>query len=358
MYAGGRAVKKTQRIVQGFILSTILGLVVLGLIMNANGFDVVKTHIVRYPIPYILSAIFVAFSRWLFEAFALIVSLLSRHKISLWLAVKTSIVTHFFNLLTPFYSGGQPFAIYYLSKHNIEAGVSTAAILMKSLVFQAVLTGLGIFGAITCRAYLTSITLSALLLGSFLNGSLFFVIFLFGVNRKLALWTVDSILLLLCKVRIVKNREKWRGKVLEKVHQFNDTFAEYKKHPIHIMLITLSSIAQFFLHILSAAVILEGFGIHLSFPLFFQLSNMEITASVVPTPGTSGGIEYIFMLFLGQFGPIEKISAGLVLWRFCTYYFEITALGILSFWIYRRIKEKHLALSRKLSVEESVNRTQ
>jgi len=350
--------KKSQRIIQGFILSTILGLIVLGLIMNANGFDVVKAHIVNYPIAYILSAIFVAFSRWLFEAFALIISLWSRHKISLRLAMKTSIITHFFNLLTPFYSGGQPFAIYYLSKQEIEAGVSTAAILVKSLVFQAVLTGLGIFGAITCRANLTSFTLSALLLGSFLNGSLFFIIFWFGVNRKLALWTVDSILLLLCKIRIVKNREKWRGKVLAKVHQFNDTFAEYKKHPVHILLIALSSIAQFFLHILSAAVILEGFGIHLSFPLFFQLSNMEITASVVPTPGTSGGIEYIFMVFLGQFGPIEKISAGLVLWRFCTYYFEITALGFLSFWVYRKINNKRLMLGRNISAEESVNRTQ
>jgi len=59
--AGGGALKKTPRIIQWFILSTILGLVVLGLIMNANGFDVVKSHIVRYPVPYILSAIFVAF---------------------------------------------------------------------------------------------------------------------------------------------------------------------------------------------------------------------------------------------------------------------------------------------------------
>ena len=357
MLAGGGALKKTPRIIQWFILSTILGLVVLGLIMNANGFDVVKSHIVRYPVPYILSAIFVAFSRWLFEALSLVVALKPRRQISMWLAIKTSIVTHFFNLLTPFYSGGQPFAIYYLTKHEIDAGVSTAAILMKSLIFQAMLTGLGLFGAVFCRAYLTSITLSALLLGSFLNGSLFFIIFLFGMNRKLALWTVDGVLLLLCKIRLVKNRDKWRGKVLEKVHQFNDTFSEYKQHPGHLLAITLCSIAQFFLHILSAAVILEGFKIHLSLPLFFQLSNMEITASVVPTPGTSGGIEYIFILFLGQFGPIEKISAGLVLWRFCTYYFEISALGLLSVWIYRKIKVRHPALSQEWPVKESVNRT-
>jgi uncharacterized protein (TIRG00374 family) len=323
--------------------------------MNAHGFDTVKTNILTFPVPYLLLTVFVAFSRWFFEALALVVSLRSRYHISFWLSIKTSVITHFFNLITPFYSGGQPFAIYYLSKNGICAGVSTAAILMKSLVFQAVLGGLGFFGAIACRPYLNRVTLSALILGSLLNCSLFLLIFMFGLNRKLAIRTVDGFLLLLSKLKIVKNIAKSREKVLDKVHQFSDTFFEYRKYPWHTVWLVLCSLAQFFLHILSAAVILRGFGIHLTFPLFFQLSNMEITASVIPTPGTSGGIEYIFMLFLGQFGEIGKISAGLVLWRFCTYYFEITVLGICSYWIYRRLRRLPPVVIEDIAPEREVS---
>ena len=48
-----------------------------------------------------------------------------------------------------------------------------------------------------------------------------------------------------------------------------------------------------------------------------------IIGAFVPIPGGSGGIEYGFMQFFGNFITGPLLSASLLVWRFITYYLGI-----------------------------------
>ena len=53
-----------------------------------------------------------------------------------------------------------------------------------------------------------------------------------------------------------------------------------------------------------------------------------LIGAFVPVPGASGGIEYGFTQFYGNFVAGSIISAMLIVWRFITYYLGVIVGGI------------------------------
>ena len=52
-------------------------------------------------------------------------------------------------------------------------------------------------------------------------------------------------------------------------------------------------------------------------------------AAFVPIPGASGGIEYGFIKFFGNFMPVVILNSLLITWRFITYYLGMILGGFL-----------------------------
>ena len=62
-----------------------------------------------------------------------------------------------------------------------------------------------------------------------------------------------------------------------------------------------------------------------------------IIGSFVPIPGGTGGLEYGFVQFYGNFVSGSVLSAMMLVWRFITYYFGII-VGSIALYI-KRVKE-------------------
>jgi uncharacterized protein (TIRG00374 family) len=60
--------------------------------------------------------------------------------------------------------------------------------------------------------------------------------------------------------------------------------------------------------------------------------------SFVPIPGASGGIEYGFTQFFGNFIGLNMIGAVLIIWRTITYYLGII-IGAILFNFEKKVKE-------------------
>ena len=54
-----------------------------------------------------------------------------------------------------------------------------------------------------------------------------------------------------------------------------------------------------------------------------------LMGSFVPIPGASGGIEYGFIKFFGNFMPVVLLNSLLLTWRFITYYLGMILGGVL-----------------------------
>ena len=63
-----------------------------------------------------------------------------------------------------------------------------------------------------------------------------------------------------------------------------------------------------------------------------------VIGAFVPIPGASGGIEYGFTQFYGNFLNVETTFAVLIIWRFITYYLGIIIGGLL-FSLEKKVKK-------------------
>ena len=54
-----------------------------------------------------------------------------------------------------------------------------------------------------------------------------------------------------------------------------------------------------------------------------------IIGAFVPLPGGTGGLEYSFITFFGNFISGSKLTTLMLMWRFCTYYFGMLIGAVL-----------------------------
>jgi uncharacterized protein (TIRG00374 family) len=54
-----------------------------------------------------------------------------------------------------------------------------------------------------------------------------------------------------------------------------------------------------------------------------------LIGSFVPMPGGTGGIEYVFLVFYGNFIKGSRLNAMMLVWRFISFYFGIVVGAIL-----------------------------
>ena len=108
-----------------------------------------------------------------------------------------------------------------------------------------------------------------------------------------------------------------------------------KKHFIYLIFLNLVALMSLYL---IPMVILFGLGDYTSVTGGYALitsAYVMLIGSFVPIPGGTGGLEYSFLTFYGNFITGSTLKAIMLIWRFITYYF-----GIIVGAIAINIKEK------------------
>ena len=54
-----------------------------------------------------------------------------------------------------------------------------------------------------------------------------------------------------------------------------------------------------------------------------------VSGSFIPLPGGTGGLEYSFVSFFGNFITGSKLTALMIIWRFITYYLGMIIGGVM-----------------------------
>ena len=236
--------------------------------------------------------------------------------------------TQFFNAVTPFATGGQPYQIYYLHEKNISTSKSTGIILENFIVYQIALVFLGVLAIIINHfghlfpkiVLLRRLVTLGFIINFLVVVVLFFVSFAKKMNKKL----INLAINVLTKLKIVKNREETLDKWNEKINEFHESaFVLLENKWLFVKTILLNLLALVCLYMLPL-FILYSLGDYHSFNWYQAIvtsAYVMLLGSFVPIPGGSGGLEYGFVAFYGNFlgGPI--LSALMLIWRFITYYF-------------------------------------
>jgi len=323
----------------------LLGITIIVLFfILKDDFDSIITALKSMDYLYILIAIIFYFLSVVIKAYVTYKSIADKNKISLKEAVKHNVITQFFNGITPFSTGGQPMEIYLLTEHDIKLSHATNITIQNFIFYQTALVIYGIlavlYNAIFHLFPNVPFLKNLVLLGFLINVLVAVALFLITFSKKITRSITHSVIGILSKVKLIKSKEETIDNIdnrLEEFHKSAKQLRSRKKLFFGGVFFNLLSLTCLYIVPLFIVYGLHNFS-SLNIPdTLTSSAYVLIIGSFVPIPGASGGIEYGFLKFFGNFLNTNIISAVLIIWRFITYYLGMI-IGSLVFSFEKKVK--------------------
>ena len=276
-------------------------------------------------------------------------------------SLKVAIIGRYYDYITPLGSGGQPFQVYYLAKHNIPAGVSAAtpiaSFFYSQLAFLLCSLTLFIVNPVNAEPGMHVIAYVGAFFAFIIPG----LIVLASIFPNFTWKVVNLLITLVAKLRIIKKVEETRIKVRNNVMEYTQSLRIVNKNVFIIVLNLLLSCAMQFALCSAPYFVVRAFGLPAD---WLDIVTMTLfvycSISFIPTPGNAGAAEFSFgMVFAGlsAVGIGSALFYGTLLWRVSTYYFAIF-LGLAVVILNSARKRKltpHLIHSMQSQVSDNKN---
>ncbi len=267
-------------------------------------------------------------------------------------AIKVMFLGKYYDGITPLGTGGQPFQIHYLHKKDIPAGVATAVPLVKFIVNTF---ALGILAAafFILAPYLlqgnSAINTTLLIIAwvSMAANMLIPIAIVFAslfprAGKKFAVGLIS----LLNKMKIVKHKYPTMRKYVYEIEEYRSSLrAIFRRWWLIIPLFLICLVGMFISFCIPYFVVVALADVAPTGDLLLKILCLSMisyySASLIPTPGTSGAIETTSSLIFSsvlQTNPEVSVVIGwiILVWRFFTYYLYIlSGIGINIFEIIR-----------------------
>lgn len=318
----------------------LLVIVTIGVLYFAlkDDFTSIVDNILHINLWWLFVALFLVFGYWYMKA--IVLHKTARHfkkDYRFRQAFRNILLTQFFNGITPFSSGGQPFQIYSLKQEGIDLTDGTNIIIEDFIVYQIALVLLGIIAVISnqfLNLYKEIGLLKQLVaIGFLINTVIIIVLFVVAFAKKANRFVIHSVITFLGKIKLVKDVEKKKEDWMKYINRFHSgAVLLMKDWKNFLSLIFLNFVALVSLYLIPMAIV-YGFG---EYDTLNGLTTIITSAYVmlignfVPIPGGTGGLEYSFLAFFGNFLTGSILKSVMLLWRFVTYYLGII-IGLIVF---------------------------
>jgi uncharacterized protein (TIRG00374 family) len=245
-------------------------------------------------------------------------------RIGFFPALKTTTIRIFFNIVTPFAFGGQPFSVVSLHREGVPTGKGSSIVITK-LMTLAAFSQLGALVSFLLFSDRISniVALNKIIMISGAAGGTTILLLTFGfLYPQMLVKTVTTLGRLLHTIRIVKDPRKLRRNVIKQAATARRSFKRYFSHHRAFFISgTLCNGLVYVTQLVMLWLILLGLGIHVTFLTGLVLASMLIfLLTFMPTPGAIGLGEAIFLILFSKTVPSSMIGIAIVLWRFFFHY--------------------------------------
>lgn len=320
--------KKKLKSLLNITIFIVITIIVLYFSLKDNYKEVLK-GIFSVNIFWLIVAILFVGSYWFFKA--RIFYMFTRkfdEKYTYGKAFKLQLVTNFFNAITPFSSGGQPFQIYTLKKQGIPLINATNIIIENFIVYQIALVFLGIV-SITYNHFFhlfeeVGILKNLVTIGFIMNTIVIIGLFIIAFAKKINKKIINLVINLLYKIHLIKDKEKTINNWNEYINNFHDGAKILIKDKLFFLKSVIYAIVALACLYVIPVILLYATGDYTSFSGLTSIVScayVMLIGSFVPIPGGTGGLEYGFIAFFGNFITGSALNILMILWRFVTYYF-------------------------------------
>lgn len=245
------------------------------------------------------------------------------------ISYKSTAICRYYDCITPFSFGGQPFQIYYLSTRGVNTGVATSVPLAKYMYSQIsfclialimLIVGSGMWG-----------TKSSLVVGLSIVSLIISVVFLLLIifitlSKKVASRLIIGFIKFLSKMKLVKNYEKTSRVVYRSLSEYQKSIRFYLKDFWTSLLAFISSagvvllkaLIPYLIYVMLSDNIEVGFSI-----IFCKFIVCELATMYVPLPGGSGVAEISFTALFASLFSDGLLFWAMLIYRIASYYLYI-----------------------------------
>lgn len=317
--------KKTYK---SIILILLIGIITLYLVFK-DDFETKITYLFAYSKGWLIAGVVFIFLYYFLKSLVIYFCAKKfKQDYKLKDAFYLMLSVQFFNNVTPFSTGGQPYTIYKLKKQGLSLGQGTNVVIQDFIVYQIALIFLSSIAVIANAVFNifpeNHLLKQLVLLGFTINVIVIAALFIIAFNKKGNKFILNLIYKIITKFNIIKKKENLKEKFDNFVDNFHTSASELMKSKSHfIKIIGLNVIALMVLYLIPFTLIM-GLGEYLNPALVIVCSSyVMLIGSFVPLPGGAGGLEFSFMAFYGNFISPDKLASIMIAWRIITYYLGI-----------------------------------
>ncbi len=276
-----------------------------------------------------------------------------------------SSVEFFFNGITPFAVGGQPFQVFSYKQLGVPVSKSTGLIMLNYVVYQMSICIMCLLSLVYYKDMAAIPGISVMLIVGFAINFLVLAIFILLGTSKTARNVMVGIVNKLFSISFLKKFEKNKESFQKYCDDAQFVFKEIFKQIGSFILCIISKLIALSIYFVIPLAILKALGVDIGIESAFYVICMT-TFSIamtcfIPTPGASGGIEFAFKTIFATIAGVTGAVAisGMLLWRFITYYclmlFSFCVYLILGFVARRRNKKNNNLNNDIIETTEIIN---
>ncbi len=247
-----------------------------------------------------------------------------------FLSYKSTAICRYYDCVTPFSFGGQPFQVFYLNSRGVKAGIASSVPLAKYMFSQVAFCIISLVMLCIGHSYYGSSS-GVVITFSIISLILCFL-FLFGImfismSKKLAPRIFMGIINFLGKIKLVKNPRVTFTKTMRTMLEYQRSIKFYIKSFWTTFIITILSVGMivlkgcipYFIYLLLTPGQAEATFI----VIFSKFIICELATMFIPLPGGSGMAEISFTaLFASLFtgGNEGFLFWAVLVYRISSYY--------------------------------------
>lgn len=253
-------------------------------------------------------------------------------------AVQYAFAGFYFSSITPSATGGQPMQFYYMTRDGIGGAQATFTLLTVTAAYQM---GVLIYGVASAAARFSYIrTMPAVIrwlivFGILANGLAALFILLVIFCRRPVERMVHKVIGLLCRIRVVKNREKAEDKMEGIMEEYAQGGLYLRKNPgvfLKVMGYTFLQLTFLYFSSYCACLALGIQGVSLVDFIMMQ-AVLSLAVSAVPLPGSVGASESSFLFLFGGLFSSAHLLPVMVLARGISFYSFLVVSGLVVLYL-------------------------
>lgn len=246
-------------------------------------------------------------------------------KNNLLTCVNVSFFGRYYDRVTPWAMGGEPFQIAYLCKRGHSVG-NSGAVTMSRHIIRFFTVAVAVILILCISQVSTNIYVMLAAIISVLGGLVvptFMLICAF--KPKVGQKITDFIVKLLVKLRLVKNQDKFRSKVNKNLEEFLGGIKYLSANKYLIVIIGLCSLVEMFAYNSVPFFTMKALGVEgvtywhtLVLCLFVNYAS-----SFAPTPGGAGIAELSFYAIFASYIGDGLLFWAVLFWRISVFYIPV-----------------------------------